>query len=130
MKTGSIIVLLCLGFLGGCISKSQVATAGPYLGYDEAQLFKVDEDEGFSSERPNYLKKYWTLSSVNLADREVLSVPTSKRLFPIKKDGFLYFSLAYEYEHYVWGPSPQDPKLVTTTAKYWVFGLNRYKTPL
>lgn len=113
-----------------CASQSRPNPTAPYLGYDEARAFKVDVDEDFSAKRPEYLMKYWTLSPVMLADRKVLLEPVAKRLFPVEKDGFLYFSIAYEYEHYVRGPSPQDPKLVTTTAKYWVYGLDRYKTPL
>ena len=130
MKRALILVSICLGLLAGCASKAKLGIAGPYLDYDEARGFKVDEDEDFSSRRPEYLMKYWTLSPVKLADRKVLSEASTKRLFPVEKEGFLYFSIAYPYEHYVWGPSTQDPKLITIKAKYWVYGLDRYKTPL
>ncbi len=130
MKRLSILLVICLGLFVACATRTTWSSTGPYLGYDEDLTFRVDEDEGFSANRPEYLMKYWTLSEVKIADEAALGVPIEKRLFVVEKEGYLYFSLAYSYEHYVWGPSPQDPDLITTTGKYWVSGLDRYKTTL
>ena len=97
------------------------------MGYDESRRFAVDEDDAFSTERPKYLMKYWTITAVETPDQRVLEKSEGKRLFESEKDGYYYFCVSYLYEHYVWGPSEKDSNMVTTTAKYWVYGLNRYK---
>ena len=123
-----MLLAVCLGLFAGCATDSKSSFTGPYLGYEETRVVRVDEDQDFSSKRPPYLMKYWTLSAVKIADESILNISSEKRLFAAQKEGFLYFSVAYPYEHYAWSPSPQEPKLITTTAKYWVYGLDRYKT--
>ena len=74
--------------------------------------------------------RYVTITAVEIPDERVLEESKGKRLFESEKDGFLYFSIPYTYEHYVWGPSDRDQKDATPTEKYWVHGLQRYKVSI
>ncbi len=138
MSTAPIpIVTVCLALLTACTTAEKRTLGGPYrtfegpyLGYDESRRFTADHDEPYSTGRPQYLKKYWAITPVVEADQAVLDTSNGRRLFEAEKDGYLYFCVPFEYEDYVMGPSEKDPNLVTTTAKYWVYGLDRYKIAL
>ena len=128
MKKTVTFIVVAIGLLTGCVGPRLTFT-GPYLGYDESRSFDVDQDRAFAEGRPKALMKYWTMSEVRTADDRALSSPKERRLFPAKKNGYIYFSLAYSYEYYVWDSSPEDPNLLTTTGNYWVEKLDRFKMP-
>lgn len=115
--------------LAACASTAPQRFTGDYLGFDEQRAFRVDDDESFSFSRPEKLMKYWQLSAVKDADLACFQKARAGMLFPAVKGPWLYFSVAYDYEHYVDGPVPENPDLVATIAKYWVQGLNRYRIP-
>ena len=123
IATSLVLVLLLLG----CASRPPHRFSGDYLGYDEGKAFRVDEDESYGADRAKYLMKYWSLSEVETIDRERYEQIEKHAIFTATKAGWFYFSIPFDYEHYVWGPHPENPDLITTIAKYWVKGLNRYR---
>lgn len=130
MKRRLAALAIIGGLFAGCVAtKSPPSFSGPYLGYDESRPFSVDQDAHFSSQRPQGLMKYWTISGVKVADQSILSLPPEKRLFVAEKNGFLYFSTEYRYEHPIWGSSPDGTGSAVMTATYWVYGLDRFMTP-